>query len=60
MDEETIEKIFDPYFTTLEAGPGSGMGLAMVDSIVELCGGYMDVESMPGKGTTFTILLPEV
>lgn len=60
MDEETIEKIFDPYFTTLEAGPGSGMGLAMVDSIVEICGGYMDVESVPGKGTTFTILLPEV
>jgi signal transduction histidine kinase len=60
MDEETIEKIFDPYFTTLEAGPGSGMGLAMVDSIVELCSGYMDVESVSGRGTTFTILLPEV
>ena len=60
MDQETIEKIFDPYFSTREAGPCSGMGLAMVDGIVELCGGYVDVESMPGKGTTFTILLPEV
>jgi len=60
IDEDTIEKIFDPYFTTLEAGPGSGMGLAIVESIVELCSGYMDVESTPGKGTTFTILLPEV
>ena len=60
MDEETIEKIFDPYFSTLEAGPGSGMGLAMVESIVELCGGYVNVESAPGNGTEFTILLPEV
>lgn len=60
MDQETIEKIFDPYFTTLEAGPGSGMGLAIVESIVELCSGYMDVESVPGKGTTFTLFLPEV
>ena len=60
MDQETIDKIFDPYFSTLEAGPCSGMGLAMVDGIVELYGGYISVESMPGKGTTFTILLPEV
>ncbi|MBW2218718.1 MAG: hypothetical protein JRF40_04375 [Deltaproteobacteria bacterium] len=60
MDEETIEKIFDPYFTTSGDGPGSGMGLAFVDNIVELCNGYIDVESEPGKGTTFSVILPEV
>lgn len=60
MDEYIIDKIFDPYFTTSEDGPASGMGLALVDNIVELCNGHIDVESEPGKGTTFTILLPEV
>jgi signal transduction histidine kinase len=59
MDEDTMEKIFDPYFTTSDKGPGSGMGLALVDIIIDLCDGYIDVKSEPEKGSTFTVLLPE-
>jgi signal transduction histidine kinase len=60
MDEDTMEKIFDPYFSTNGFGPGSGMGLAFVYHIVEMCGGLIDVKSELNKGTTFTVLLPVV
>ena len=53
-----IDSIFDPYFTTKNLAEGSGMGLAVVHSIVESCGGAIDVTSEPGKGTQFTIHLP--
>jgi PAS domain S-box-containing protein len=55
---ELHEKIFDPYFTTKEVGKGSGMGLAVVQGIVNKHKGGINVESEPGKGATFTILLP--
>ncbi|HHD62983.1 MAG TPA: PAS domain S-box protein [Desulfobulbaceae bacterium] len=53
---EIIDKIFDPYFTTKQTG--SGLGLAICHSIINKHDGYLTVESLPGKGTTFTIYLP--
>ena len=55
---EIIDRIFDPYFTTKEVGKGSGMGLAVVHGIVKNYNGAISVDSKPGKGTTFSILLP--
>ncbi|MDJ0783612.1 MAG: PAS domain S-box protein [Desulfosarcinaceae bacterium] len=53
-----MNAIFEPYFTTKEAGRGTGMGLAMVDGIVASYGGKITVESTPGHGTAFHIYLP--
>ena len=53
---EELSKIFQPYFTTKEAG--IGLGLAITERIIKEHGGSIDVESTPGSGTTFTVLLP--
>lgn len=53
-----MERIFDPYFTTKEAGVGTGLGLAVVHGIVREHEGVIHVESEPSQGTTFTVLLP--
>ncbi len=58
MAPETLQHIFEPYFTTKEQGKGTGLGLAMVHGIVTGCGGAIKVESMPGKGSVFTVLIP--
>lgn len=58
MDKETIDRIFEPYYTTKEIGKGSGIGLAVVHGIIERHGGSVTVTSQPGQGTIFTIFLP--
>jgi PAS domain S-box-containing protein len=57
---EIIGKIFDPYFTTKAKGVGTGLGLAVVHGIVRKSGGAIQVETVPGQGSTFHILLPRV
>ena len=58
MSQETIEQIFDPYFTTKPVGEGSGLGLAVVRGILKRHQGAIGVVSEPGKGTCFEVLLP--
>lgn len=58
MPPETLERVFDPYFTTKEAGEGTGLGMATVRGIVEGGGGAVTIDSVPGEGTTVEVLMP--
>lgn len=58
MDKSTLERVFEPFFTTRNVGEGTGLGLSVVHGIVESFAATIAVESTPGSGTTFRILFP--
>jgi signal transduction histidine kinase/ActR/RegA family two-component response regulator len=60
MNKATLDRIFDPFYTTKERGEGTGMGLAVVLGIVKSHGGAITVESEEGKGSTFNVFLPVI
>jgi PAS domain S-box-containing protein len=58
MDAEVKQKIFDPFFTTKEPGKGTGLGLPTVQAIIREHGGFLNLDTAPGAGTSFHVFLP--
>ncbi|MBT3345471.1 MAG: response regulator [Gemmatimonadetes bacterium] len=58
MPDEIREKVFDPFFTTKEPGKGTGLGMSIVQGVVQQHGGRVECESQPGEGTTVSVFLP--
>jgi CheY-like chemotaxis protein len=60
MDEATLERLFEPFFSTKKPGEGTGLGLAVVHGIVHSHDGFIEVDSTPGEGSCFKIYLPQI
>ncbi len=60
IDPADLTRIFEPFYTTKGPNAGTGLGLAVVSNIVQEAGGLVDVESEPGRGSTFTVILPAI
>jgi PAS domain S-box-containing protein len=60
MDEATVSRIFEPFYTTKEEGCGTGLGLYISKNLIEAAGGSISVESEPGRGTTFRVIFPDL
>jgi len=58
IEKENLDHLFDPFYTTKEPGKGTGLGLSVSFMIVEGLGGEINVSSLPGEGSTISILLP--
>jgi signal transduction histidine kinase len=59
MTPDVMARAFEPFFTTKDVGRGSGLGLSMVYGFVTQSGGHVDIDSVPGRGTTVTVAVPE-
>jgi signal transduction histidine kinase len=60
MDDETLARVFEPFFSTKTDGRGTGLGLSIVRTLVERAGGFVRVDSAPGSGTVVRVYLPRI